>query len=278
MKERYKIVRLIGKNTTGGIYEATDTQNNRRVLLHRFYSSNGNTSTAGWGYIFRDLIQQWKRVEHSGFMKIHDAGIDDDGAFVSMHYFESIPMLKQFNRAMELDEFYNFAYQAINTLIHLHQSGIVHGAVSPSSWLISLETVNRKQYIIRDLGLHQITPIINRQFAEHFYPADPAILAPEIFEDIAAVTRTDIYMLGHTFYYLLAGAHPLAELPVEEAERRHFQHDFPRIDDIRSHIPAELASWIQRMTLPHPDDRFQTMQEVFENMPAYCPVPLEATA
>ena len=267
MTERYNIVRLIGKNSTGGIYEAIDQKHDRRILLHRFYSSRGDTSTRGWDYIFRDITRQWKLIKHPGFIKLHEAGIDNDGAFMSMHYFESTPMLREFDRAMEMDEFYNFAEQATQTLIRLHSMGIVHGSVSPDSFLVSLETINHKQYIMRDLGLHQLTPLINRQFAKDFFPTDLALLAPELFEGLQPVPRTDIYMLGHTFYYMVAGAHPLAELPVEEAERRHFQHDFPRLDEIRDHLPTDFADWIQRMTLPHPDDRFQTMQEVLEAMP-----------
>jgi len=267
MEERYEIVRLIGKNTTGGIYEAIDHHHERRVLLHRFYSSKGDTSVRGWDYIFRDIVRQWKLISNPGFIKLHEAGIDEDGAFISMHYFESSPMLVEFNRAMELDEFFNFAEQALKTLIHLHSMGIVHGAVGPDSFLVSLETVNKKQFIIRDLGLYKLTPKINRQFAEEFYPGDFAILAPELFERLEPVDRTDIYMLGQTFYYMIAGAHPLAELSKEEAERRHFQHDFPRLDHIRDTISEELATWIQQMTFPHPDDRFQTMQHCFDMMP-----------
>ncbi len=268
MSERFKISRLIGKNGTGGIYEAIDTERDQKVLLHRFFSEKGDTSTRGWDYLFKDIGRQWKIIDYPGFMKLHEAGIDDDGAYMSMHYFESSPLLTHYPSAMPMDEFYNFAVQALETMDTIHEMGIVHGALTPNSFLVSLETVNWNQYILSDLGLTALVPKINRRYSKDFLPSDPAILAPELFERLDPVFVTDIYMLGHIFYYMLAGAHPLADLPLDEVEDRHFQHDFPRVDELRPQIPEEVATWIQGMMLPHPDDRFQEMRDVLNNMPA----------
>jgi len=212
MKERFSISRLVGKNGTGGIYEAYDTDHNQKVLLHRFYSENGNTSTSGWEYMFSDVARQWKILEHSSFIKLHEAGVDEDGAFMCMHYFNSAPLLNIFPNGMPIEEFYNFAVQILNLMDTLHEIGIVHGALLPNSFLVSLETVNSNQYIMSDLGLTALVPKINRNYASDFLPSDPAILAPELYENLEPVFVTDIYMLGHIFYYMLAGVHPLADL------------------------------------------------------------------
>ena len=67
MSERFKISRLIGKNGTGGVYEAIDTERDQKVLLHRFFSEKGDTSTRGWDYLFKDIGRQWKIIDYPGF-------------------------------------------------------------------------------------------------------------------------------------------------------------------------------------------------------------------
>jgi len=267
MRERFGISRLVGKNGTGGIYEAFDSEQNRKVLLHRFYSESGETSTSGWEYLFSDVSRQWRIINHPGFIKLHEAGIDQDGAFMSMHYFHSSPLLTVYPNGMPVEEFYNFAMQVCHVMDTIHHMGIVHGALLPNSFLVSLETVNTNQYIMSDLGLTALVPKINRKYASDFIPSDPAILAPELYENLEPVFVTDIYMLGHIFYYMLAGMHPLADLTYEETEFRHFQHDFPRVDELCQHIPKSIATWIQSMTLPHPEDRPQDMRDVLSSMP-----------
>ncbi len=267
MSERFHISRLVGKNGTGGIYVATDTKHDRKVLLHRFYSEKGDTNVRGWDYLFSDITRQWQVVKHSGFMKLYEAGIDDDGAFMCMHYFNSSPLLTHYPRSMPLPEFYNFATQVCSLIDRIHELGIVHGALTPNSFLVSLETTNQNQYIMSDLGLTQLVPKINRRFAPDFLPSDPAILAPELFEKLDPVFVTDIYMLGHIFYYMIAGAHPLADLPLAEVEDKHFAHDIPRLDEIRPEIPEAISTWIQSMMLPHPDDRIQDVRDVISAMP-----------
>jgi serine/threonine protein kinase len=267
--ERFQISRLVAKNGTGGIYEAFDALEDRKVLLHRFFSEKGDTSVRGWEHLFKDISRQWKLIKHPGFMKLHEAGIDNDGAFMSMHFFNSNPLLTRYPASMPMDEFYNFINQACRTIDVLHEMGVVHGALSPNSFLVSMETVTSNQYIMADLGLTQLVPKINRRYAMDFLPSDPAILAPELFERLEPVFVTDIYMLGHIFYYMLAGAHPLADLPLDVVEDKHFAHDFPRLDELRPHIPEAIATWIQSMMLPHPDDRLQDMREVIAQMPPY---------
>lgn len=267
MKERFKIQRLIGKSATGGIYIASDSKNGKKILLQRFYSENGNTSTLGWDYIFRDIMREWKLIKHPGILKLHEADIDEDGAYMSLHYFESEPLILHFTTLMSFEELINFATQATSVLNEIHSKNIVHGALSPNSFLVSKETLRQKQYFLADLSLSQLVPRINRSYAKGWLPSDPAILAPEIFEGHKPLDVTDVYMLGHIFYYMVLGAHPLADLTLEEAERRHFAHEMPRLDEVMPAVPEEIATWIQGMMLPHPDDRTESMAEVINSIP-----------
>lgn len=267
MAERFKIHRLIGKSAFGGIYEATDAKSGKKILLKRFFSERGKTSVAGWGKTFLAILRDWKLIDCTGMVKLYDGGIDEDGAYMCLHYFESEPLLTYYPRVMSFRELRNFATQSLKILEKLHNNNIVHGALVPNSFLVSKETISLRQYFLCDLGLSQLVPKINSVFARNWFPSDPALLAPELFEKHPAVSVTDIYMLGHIFYYMVLGGHPFADLPFSEAERRHYEHDIPRLDDIIPDLPGDIATWIQSMMLPHPEDRTFSAEEALANMP-----------
>jgi len=84
--------------------------------------------------------------------------------------------------------------------------------------------------------------------------ADPAILAPELFDNSQATERADLYMLGHILYMSLAGGHPFAGLSFEEAEKLHLR-GLPPIEEFNDEVPESFSLWIKSLTQINPDDR-----------------------
>jgi serine/threonine-protein kinase len=90
-------------------------------------------------------------------------------------------------------------------------------------------------------------------------------VAPEQAIDSSGVDiRADIYSLGATLYFLLAG-HPLFP-EGRTAQKLVWQQikDPPRIDELRPEVPAELAAVVHRMLAKKPEGRFATPAEVFD--------------
>ena len=91
----------------------------------------------------------------------------------------------------------------------------------------------------------------------------PDFISPEQANDArGADIRSDIYSLGATLYFLLAGRPPFAEGSVMHKLKSHAQADAERLDSLRENVPAELASVVAKMIAKDPDERFQTPAEV----------------
>ena len=73
--------------------------------------------------------------------------------------------------------------------------------------------------------------------------------------------RSDIYSLGATFYYLLAGRAPFEGESISKKLIFLQLHEPTPIRSIRSDIPADLAALMSRMMAKNPIDRYQTPAE-----------------
>jgi WD40 repeat protein len=90
-------------------------------------------------------------------------------------------------------------------------------------------------------------------------------MAPEQALDAHhADIRADIYSLGCTLYYLLAGRPPFADGTREEKLHAHARQAARPLAEIRPDVPAKLPRILERMMAKDPAQRYQTPAEVAE--------------
>jgi serine/threonine protein kinase len=91
----------------------------------------------------------------------------------------------------------------------------------------------------------------------------PEYVAPEQIGDaLRADIRADIYSLGCTLYYLLAGAPPFQATSLDDLLQAHRVTDATPLNVARPEVPVELAALVARMMAKEPEQRFQTPGEV----------------
>jgi len=80
-------------------------------------------------------------------------------------------------------------------------------------------------------------------------------MAPEVIRREALTPAVDIYSLGATLYYVLAGRPPFAGGKMEEILKQHLHSEPPDILQYMPNGSPELASLIQRMMAKEPEVR-----------------------
>src|SRR5215510_5692402 len=92
----------------------------------------------------------------------------------------------------------------------------------------------------------------------------PAFASPEQFAGAGQLpvdTRSDIYSLGVTLWYLLTGRTPFVGRTMEEIRARQTS-DLPVAQLKRLHLPGRVVALLKSMLAPDPRDRPQTAREL----------------
>jgi serine/threonine-protein kinase len=96
-------------------------------------------------------------------------------------------------------------------------------------------------------------------------------LSPEQAKNPAAVDiRGDIYSLGCTLYFLLAGRPPFPGGTLMQKLLRHQQEEPMPIDALRPDMPAGLTAVVRRMMAKRTEDRYQTPAAVALALAPFC--------
>jgi serine/threonine-protein kinase len=87
----------------------------------------------------------------------------------------------------------------------------------------------------------------------------PDYMAPEQAEESTTVdTRADIYSLGCTLYFLLAGRAPFPGGTLAQKLRKHATAEPEPLSSVRDDVPAGLVAISRKMMAKRPADRYET--------------------
>ncbi len=88
-------------------------------------------------------------------------------------------------------------------------------------------------------------------------------MAPEQAENTSGVdNRADIYSLGCSLYYILAGKNVYTGKSVMDKLMAHMTHPIPSIRELRTDVSEKLDNVFMKMVAKTVDQRYQTMNEV----------------
>lgn len=158
--------------------------------------------------------------------------------------------------------------QAAQGLCHVHHAGLVHRDVKPSNLLIDEEGTLK----IVDLGLARLAvrppdpesdgrPSIDELVGSLDY------MAPEQANDpLAADARSDLYGLGCTLYFLLAGHPPFAGRLMLKKLMAHAVDPPPPLQELRTDVPPELEVILARLLAKDPEDRYPSAEALLDEL------------
>jgi serine/threonine protein kinase len=185
----------------------------------------------------------------------------------AMEYVEGLDLARMVEARgpLRIADARNYVYQAALGLQHAHEKGMVHRDIKPANLMVS-PIGGGATIKILDFGLAKLTldpkspPALT---SEGQALGTPDFIAPEqIVNAQTADIRADIYSLGATLYYLLAGRPPFAADSLYDMYQAHISREADPLNLVRPDVPAELAALVAKMMAKDPAHRFQTPAEV----------------
>ena len=220
LKDRYRILRVVGENRNGTTYQGIDTQTNTVVLIHEFGAAgvsaremSGDLLIPASKKAFFDSMRLKFMKEAStlmglageerrGVVPVTDVFEGFQTAFAVMELPDSVTLgekLRSQSVVMTIQETCAILDPAVNALIRLQNVGVIHGGIQPDTILI-----NRSGESM--LLFFGDASYLRNPNADSTPDSENAFLAPEQKKEYAAPGPwSDVYSLAAVIYYCTSG-------------------------------------------------------------------------
>jgi len=255
---------------------------NRRVAIK--VMSQALVGSAAGVDRFRREVRAAAQLSHANIVTAHDADQDRGLWFLVMEYVDGTDLAHCVgsNGQPPLPIACEIIRQAALGLQHAHDKGMVHRDIKPANLMVTRAPAASNTLPaapnwpvplvvkILDFGLARLQFTDEAQVdgdqpvtREGTVIGTPEFMSPEQATDSRHVDiRSDIYSLGCTFYYLLAGRPPFVHSSLFEVLASQMKDQPPPLDKVRPDIHPGLAAIVNRMLAKRPQDRYQTPKEV----------------
>lgn len=208
-------------------------------------------------------------IHHPNVARVTYYGEQDGECFYAMELVEGETLESRvrrdgpmpFARALEIIE------QAARALAAAEACGVVHRDVKPSNIMLECDASETLRVKLIDYGVAKVMGAQAQANVEQTrigFIGTPAFASPEQFSGVRQMpvdTRSDIYSLGATLWYLLTGRTPFGGRTMEEIRTRQ-TGELPLERLRRLHLPGEVVTLLKSMLASDPKDRPQSSREL----------------
>lgn len=260
----YVLIDKIGEGGMGVVYKARHAKLGRTVAVKVIRSERLRTTTAVRRFVRE--VRASAKLDHPLIVRALDADSVEGRHFLAMEYVDGRDLVSEVERGpLSIADALAVGFQVALALQHLYENGVVHRDLKPTNLIRDRKTRAVK---VLDLGLSRIInpdPAVESTALTQAGTiiGTPDYMAPEQGQDVRqADTRSDLYSLGCTLYFLLSGRVPFPGGTTIEKILRHCQDRPVPIQSLRPDLPLEVVAVIERLMCRQPDDRFQTPAEL----------------
>ncbi len=270
---KYKLLERVGVGGMGQVFLCEHMFMKRRVAIKVLPPAKAE-QPAALGRFYREARAAGS-LEHPNIVRTHDIDQDGNLHFIVMEYVDGANLLdivKKFG-PLDLGRSVHYIRQVALGLDFAFRGGIIHRDIKPGNILIDRQGATK----LLDLGLARFykdtTDMLTVKYDDKIVLGTADYVAPEQVANSHAVdVRADIYALGASFYFVLAGHPPFPNGTVSQKLLWHRTKDPTPIRQIRPEVPEGLAAIVAKMMHKDVAKRFTTPAEVVEALEAWDPV------
>jgi serine/threonine-protein kinase len=257
----YRILDRLGEGGSGQVFLAEHAKLGHRVALKVL--DRRTASPLALERFLREARAAAKLC-HPNIIRVDDINPNHDPPYIIMEYADGITAQAAVARHGPFDprDAAAVAMQIAHGLAEAHAQGLIHRDVKPANILIDRRGIAR----LLDLGIVRVDgENLTGDYAKHVILGTIDYLSPEQSRDSSNIDhRADLYSLGATMHFLMAGESPVPVGSLRERLRQLQSVEVLRLDRLRADCPTGLAEIVQKLLAKNPDQRFATASEVAE--------------
>ncbi|MBL8822371.1 MAG: protein kinase [Planctomycetia bacterium] len=266
--KKYKLIELIGQGGMGAVYLCEHTSLKRPVAVK--VMPEEKVKAPGALERFQREARAIAQLDHNNIVRAFDLGCDSGVHFMVMEYVDGVNLERLISKhfpekGLPLARALHYTISTALALQHAHDIGWIHRDIKPANILVDRQG-NVK---LLDLGLSRLfegdTDQLTRIYDAGNVLGTADYIAPEQALDVSSADiRSDIYGLGCTLYFLLAGRAPFHKGSIPQKLVWH-QTKYPDpIQTVRPDLPEAINNIIFKMIAKKPSDRYMQPYDVVE--------------
>jgi TolB-like protein/Tfp pilus assembly protein PilF len=263
---------ILGAGAMAVTYRARDTILNSTVALKVIGRKLAENPTARARFLRE--ARAAAKIHHPNVARVSHYGEQDGECFYAMELVEGETLEARVQRdgPLALPIALEVIQQTARGLAAAEACGVVHRDIKPSNLMIESAASGEVLVKIIDYGVAKMmAPDVAVQTQAGFI-GTPAFASPEQFDEAGQQqidTRSDIYSLGVTLWYLLAGRVPFPSGSMEEIRTQ--QDKALPVEELRGlHVPGQVVGLLKSMLAPDPKDRPQSARELVKALHRCC--------
>ncbi|MCI5064332.1 serine/threonine protein kinase [bacterium] len=278
VKERYEIVDLLGRGTSGTVYKARDLIAGTTIALKLISATVRNREAAA-----KRLHQEIRiaySVKSDYVTNLYSCFTDKNHVGLVLEYVQgtSLYELNEEMQMLSLQEIFNIGRQVSLGLRAIHEAGIVHRDLKLENILLDergiakitdfgvsiLESTVFEGHDLEDVELLYQESSRRRATEEGKIVGTVHYLSPEYLRTQRCDARADIYALGIVLYELVTMKYPFDYRNLKDLMRRKMKESPVPPQELREECPQWLNDLILKAMDRDPEKRYQSAEELYE--------------
>jgi serine/threonine protein kinase len=251
----YKVLDRLGRGGTGNVFLAEHAVLGRRVAVKAL--SDALRADPGARKRFVREARAAAALDHPNIVRVFDVNMTHEPPYLVMEFVDGVSLQAAVSHTgtFSVGEAAAAGVQVADGLAQAAAVGLVHRDIKPANLLID----RRGAVKILDLGIVRFThdDTHSRVGGQDIILGTLDYLAPEQAEDSSRVdTRADLYALGATLYFLIAGHPPYPGKDIRRKLEAKQTEDPPSLEVLRPDVPREFAAVVARLMARDPGERY----------------------
>lgn len=252
----------LGRGAMGITYKAFDTSLRIPVALKVINATYLNSEVARQRFVRE--ARSAAQLRHRHVASVFHLGTEGDTWFYAMEFIDGETLDTLIKRQGPLNPILALSItgQVARALNAAAQHGLVHRDIKPANLMLVHEDDELVAKVI-DFGLAKASVAADGEDAATLslggFVGTPHFASPEQLEEKEIDTRSDIYSLGVTLWYMLAGQAPFAG-SMAQVMSQHLSKPppFEKLDK----LPPAVSEVLKLMLAKDPTDRYQTPSDL----------------
>jgi eukaryotic-like serine/threonine-protein kinase len=268
IKDRYKLVQLLGRGSMGAVYRAKTKGSASEVaikVLHTHLANNRESLKR-----FHHEAKASSRLRHPHIVSIYDVGVIPNGQpYIAMELLKgrNLGQFLKERRQLGAREALPIIRQVCEALSEAHSHGVVHRDIKPANIMLMNRFGQEHYVVVVDFGIAKVIQRVSDvdSTTPGLIFGSPAYMSPERFRGKGGDFRSDIYSLGIIMFQMLTGAPPFRSGDLYSLMNEHVNLPPPSVRSLlgdQCDIPQILEDTIARALAKRPEDRQENMRQL----------------